>query len=98
MLTSGVGQKYCQYLAAKYEARFARHNYSLVADFEDGQELLRRGAAISPVKGAFYCACADAVSLVWGWTRACKWFIRRKLGLEGDEVLRFQRQGEVRRT
>jgi hypothetical protein len=98
MLTSGVGKKYCQFLAAKYETEFARHNYSLVADFEDGQELLRKGAAISPIMGAFYCACADVAALVRGGTRTCKWFIRRKLGLEGDDVIRFERQGEPKRA
>jgi hypothetical protein len=98
MLTSGVGKKYCQFVAAKYETRFARHNYSLVSEFEDGDKLLRQGAAISPAMGAFYCACADAVSMVWGWTKTCKWFIKRKLGRTGDEILRFERQSEAKRT
>jgi hypothetical protein len=95
MLTSGVGKKYCQFMAAKYEARFARHNYSLIAGLENGEQLLREGAAISPAVGAFYCACADVAALVRGWTSTCKWFIRRKLGLDGDQVMRFQRQGEA---
>jgi hypothetical protein len=95
MLTSGLGRKYCQFIAAKYEPLFARHNYSLFAEMEDGEKLRREGAAIPPALGAFYCACAQIAALVRGWTDACRCFLSRKLGRKGDDVMRFQRQGEA---
>src|SRR5580658_514199 len=36
MLTSGIGKKYYQFVAAKYEPRFAHHNYSLFSVLENG--------------------------------------------------------------
>jgi hypothetical protein len=92
MLTSGLGKKYHQFVAAQYEARFARHNYSLFAELEDGEQLRREAAAVPRAVGAFCCVCADAAAFVWRWASAGKRFIKTRFGWV-DEVNRIHRQG-----
>jgi len=94
MLTTGLGRKYYQFVAAKYEPMFARHNYSLFAELENGEQLRREASAIPPALGAFYCACVDAASFFWRCTAVCRRFTKKRLGMP-EEVDRVERQGEA---
>jgi hypothetical protein len=92
MLTSGPRKTYCQFVAAKYEPAFARHNYSLFAGLENGEQLRREAASISPARGAFYCLCVDAAARVRRWAALSKISVKEKFGFP-DEVNRIHRQG-----
>jgi hypothetical protein len=63
LLNNSRFNHYHQYIAVKYEPRFAKYGYSLIEGFGMSEERLREAEQISATAGALYCVLADAYAL-----------------------------------
>jgi hypothetical protein len=64
VLNNSSFNRYYQYIARKYEHRFAKYGYSLTNGFVEDKEALGRDSKVSAVLGSLYCLGADFASLL----------------------------------
>lgn len=76
-LVNSPFKRYYQHIAAKYEPRFAKYNYSLMVS-PGGEEMVSARVSASSF-GALYCSSADAVACAWRITSRTKGAIIRQL-------------------
>jgi hypothetical protein len=60
LLNNSPFKRYYQYIAVKYEPKFAKYGYSLTKGFGLSEEALEGRGKVSDAVGAFYCHAADA--------------------------------------
>ena len=64
LLTDSFFKRYYQYIARKYEPRFAKYGYSLIKGLGIDEEVLRGSGRTSAAMGALYCLGADVCAIL----------------------------------
>jgi Sulfotransferase family len=90
LLNNSRFRRYYQYIALKYEPRFADYGYSLTTGFGINQEQLREAEKISAAAGALYCLLADSGALAVRATIQSKGRIKRQIRARLPETLQIR--------
>src|SRR5262249_14525132 len=77
LLTRSPFKGYYRYVAAKYDAKFAKHGYPLAARLSMTGESLNAGAGTSEFLGLGYCLAAEFITFVWRSALQLKWHMKR---------------------
>jgi sulfotransferase family protein len=92
-LMNSFFKDYYQYIARKYEPRFAKYGYSLTKGLGSGEEVLREGGKTSDAVGTLCCLGADAYALMGRLLTRPPLYIRRQIkALLPESVLTRIRQ------
>jgi len=76
-LTRSPFKRYYRYIAAKYEAEFAKHGYSLIKGFVENKEAVASGSKLAALLGPIYCRGAELGALLRRSAARTKYHVKR---------------------
>ena len=91
-------KRYHRYIARKYEPKFARYRYSLLASSTAQDEGFCDTTETSSAVGALYCLGADANALLWRTALQSRWAIMRQIRARLPERWKLKIKRLLRKT
>src|SRR5207237_9170655 len=79
LLNDSPFKRYYRYIAATYEPKFAKYDYSLIKGFAANEESVHQAARIATNTAAVYCRVADACAMLGRAPARSGAYIKRRL-------------------
>jgi len=90
LLNDSPFKRYYRYIAATYEPKFAKYDYSLIKGFAVNEESVHQAARISTNTAAVYCRMADACAMLVRAAIRSRGYIKRRLRAQLPESAKLK--------